>query len=54
MNLTFFKFRTAVNLICYWSQFLPAKVPIRSLFHSKLGPHFDKIRSPLHVGAVAS
>ena len=21
-------------------------------FHSKMGPHFDKYRSPLHVGAV--
>ena len=28
------------------------KVPIRSLFHSKMGHHFYKFRNPLHVGAV--
>ena len=28
------------------------KVPIRSLFHSKMGHHFYKFGNPLHVGAV--
>ena len=33
------------ELGCF-DQFLIVKVPIWSRFHSKLGPHFDKIRSP--------
>ena len=39
--------------ILFGSPFLLPKVPIRSPFHSKLGPYFEKKnRSPSHVGAV--
>ena len=32
--------------------FLLPKAPFWSPFHSKSGPHFEKLRSPSHVGAV--
>ena len=42
----------ALKNILFVSPFLLEKVPIRSLFHSKMGPHFYKFRNPLHVGVV--
>ena len=42
----------ALKNILFGSPFLLEKVPIGSLFHSKMGPHFYKFRNPLHVGAV--
>ena len=40
------------QIYAFWSPFLLLKVLIWSPFHSKLGLHFDKFRSPIHVGAV--
>ena len=39
----------ALKNILFVSPFLLEKVPIRSLFHSKMGPHFYKFRNSLHV-----
>ena len=41
-----------LSKIALGSPFLLAKVPIRSPFHSKLSPHFDKFMSSLHMGEV--
>ena len=45
-----------VDLCTKWNPFMLAKVPIRSPYHSKLGPHWvpilNKIGSPWYLGAV--
>ena len=53
-NLSRLYLTDSINLskMLFGSPFLLLKVPIRSPFHSKLGPYFEKIRSPSHVGAV--
>ena len=40
------------NIRIFWSPFLLPKAPFWSPFHSKSGPHFEKLTSPSHVGAV--
>ena len=36
----------------FWVPIASGEGPLKVAVHSKLGPHFDKFRSPLHVGAV--
>ena len=46
------RFGQFIEYTLFRSPFLLPKVPIWSPFHSKSGPHFEKLRSPSHVGAV--
>ena len=46
------RFGQFIEYTLFRSPFLLPKVPIWSPFHSKSGPHFEKFRSPSHVGAV--
>ena len=36
----------------FWVPIASGEGPLKVAVHSKLGPHFDKFRSPFHVGAV--